>query len=276
MPSLAVAIAAAFVVRGRLVESARRRLYEAPLPDDLRAVLKARVPLSRNLSDPERRRLEGLVALFLSEKTFVGCRGVAVNDVMRATVAGHACLLLLGRDDLDVYPELSTVYLYPSTYVRRDEWALEGGAVVREDGAAFDGESWDRASVVLSLRAVKESVQEFDGFNVVLHEFAHQYDALDGDSNGCPPMSRELHARWAPAMRESWDRLVQDDERGRETYLDPYGAESPAEFFAILTEEFLECPHGLEHEHPDLFALLLELYGFDPRRWHPEAGMPRR
>lgn len=266
------ALPALLYVRHRRSTRARKTLFDTPLPPYARAVLRARVPLSRNLSEVQRKRLEGLVQLFLAEKTFIGCRALNVNEVMKVTVAGHACLLLLGQDAMDVYPDLSTIFLYPSTYVRRDEWALDGGVVVREEGAAFDGESWDQSCVVLSLKAIREGVRDFDGFNVVIHEFAHQFDSLSGDSNGCPPMSKALHQRWAPAMRKAWDALVEDDRRGRETYLDPYGAQSPTEFFAVLTEEFFECPHGLEKEHPELFTLLQELYGIDPREWHAEAN----
>lgn len=266
--SLLLALPVLLVLRHRHRVASEDALFRTALPADQRAVLRARVPLSRNLSDARRARLEGLVQLFLASKTFIGCRGVEVNDVMRVSVAGHACLLLLGRDDTEVYPELSTIYLYPSTYMRRDEWALDGGMVVREEGAGFDGESWDHSSVVLSLRAIRESVAEFDGFNVVIHEFAHQYDAFEGESNGCPPMTRELHERWAPAMRQAWDALVEADAAGRETFLDPYGAESPAEFFAVLTESFFELPEALAQAHPDLFPLMVEAYGFDARELH--------
>jgi hypothetical protein len=143
--------------------------------------------------------------------------------------------------------------------------------MVREEGVAYDGESWDRSCVVLSLAAIKEGLAEFDGFNVVLHEFAHQYDALDGESNGCPPMPWDLRRRWTPLMRAAYERLVEDDRRGRETFLDPYGAENPAEFFAILTETFFELPHELTIEHPELFELLRSLYALDPREWHRAA-----
>lgn len=257
------------VQRVRRRSARRKRLLATPLSVEQLAILQARVPLSRNLPDDLRARLERRVQVFLDEKTFLGCRGVVVDDVMRTTVAGHACLLLMGQADDDAYPDLSTIYLYPSTYVRRDEWALDGGVVVRNEGMAFDGESWDRASVVLSLSAVQEGLEEFDGFNVVLHEFAHQFDALDGDANGCPPMGGELRRRWAPAMKRAWDELVKADRRGRETFLDPYGAESPAEFFAVLTEAFFELPRELEEAHPDLFPLMREAYGLDPKVFHP-------
>jgi Mlc titration factor MtfA (ptsG expression regulator) len=70
-------------------------------------------------------------------------------------------------------------------------------------------------------------------------------------------------------MRTAYERLVEDDRRRRETFLDPYGAENPAEFFAILTETFFEIPHDLALEHPELYELLQGAYGLDPRTWHP-------
>lgn len=257
------------VLRARRRAALKRALFAAPLNAERKAILLARVPLGRALPPDLRRRWEGLVQVFLAEKTFLGCKGITVTEVMRTTVAGHACLLVLGQDGESAYPDLSTIYLYPSTYVRRDEWALDGGLVVRSEGMPFDGESWDRSCVVLSLQAVKEGVREFDGFNVVIHEFAHQFDALEGETNGCPPMDLELRRRWTPTMKAAYDRLVEADHRGEETFLDPYGAENPAEFFAVLTEAFLELPHELETEHPDLFALMVEAYRLDPRNFHP-------
>ena len=109
----------------------------------------------------------------------------------------------------------------------------------------------------------------------MLHEFAHQLDALDGNSNGCPPMPGDLARRWAPAMQAAWRQLIEDDRRRRRPFLDPYGAESPAEFFAVLTETFLELPWDLELEHPGLHALLREAFGFDPRDWQARpADLP--
>jgi len=266
-------VAVMLVLRLRRRAAVRKRLLATPLSMEQRAILQARVPLARNLPGDLRDRLERRIQVFLAEKTFLGCRGVVVDESMKITVAGHACLLLLGQAGDETYPDLSTIYLYPSTYVRRDEWALDGGVVVRAEGMAFDGESWDRASVVLSLSAVQEGLEEFDGFNVVLHEFAHQFDALDGDANGCPPMEGALRRRWAPAMKQAWNELAKADRRGRDTFLDPYGAESPAEFFAVLTEAFFELPRELEEAHPDLVPLLREAYGLDPREFHPSAGV---
>lgn len=253
----------------------RRTPVAAPLPAGFLPRLARRVPLSRGLPPPEHARWLELVARFLTQVRIVGCRDLAIDDDLRAAVAGHACLLLVGRPDLPLYPDLTDVLVYPSTYVRRDEWALDGSIVLQEEDVPYDGESWDRGCVVLSAKAVREGARELDGFNVVLHEFAHQFDALDGGSNGCPPMPRDLARRWAPAMQAAWQQLIEADRRGEETFLDPYGAESPAEFFAVLTETFLELPWDLALEHPALHALMTELFGLDPRTWQERpADLP--
>lgn len=264
---LVATVLGGFALRRWQAHASRLKRLAAPLEPAFLERLEAMVPLAHGLPEALRARWLEAVRLFLTDTEIQGCQGLAVDDDLRACVAGHACLLLVGRPDLRPYPDLGTVLLYPSTYVRRDEWALEGGMVVREEGMEFDGESWDRGCVILSVKAVRESMRALDGFNVVLHEFAHQFDALDGVSNGAPPMPRGLQRRWAPAMQAAWERLVEADRRRRRTFLDPYGAESPAEFFAVLTETFLELPWDLELEHPDLFALLAELFGFDPRGW---------
>lgn len=253
----------------------RREPAPAPLEAAFLQRLEQQVPLSRGLPPAQRARWLGLVARFLARVRILGCRDLEIDDDLRAAVAGHACLLLIGRADLDLYPDLTDVLVYPSTYVRRDEWALDGSIVLQEENVPYDGESWDRGCVVLSAKAVREGAREFDGFHVVLHEFAHQFDALDGTSNGCPPMPRPLARRWAPAMQAAWQELIEADRKGQETFLDPYGAESPAEFFAVLTETFLELPWDLELEHPQLHTLMCELFGFDPKAWQERpADLP--
>jgi Mlc titration factor MtfA (ptsG expression regulator) len=264
---LVAAVAVWMALRARSARSARKALLGRKLSEsELRTVFAA-APLCKRLPADLRPRWEGLVRLFLSEKVFVGCKGLEVTDDLRLAVAGQACLLLVARPDLDAFPDLSTLYLHPTTYVRRDEWSLEGGASVAEEDVEFDGESWDRGAVVLSAKAVRQSSRKPDGFNVVIHEFAHQFDALDGASDGCPPIPSALRAEWKAVMSAGWEALCQADRRGAWTFLDPYGAESPAEFFAVLVETFFELPGDLKAEHPDLHSLLVRAFGTDPLEW---------
>jgi len=49
------------------------------------------------------------------------------------------------------------------------------------------GESWQTEPIVLSWEGVA-SVGHEHGYNVVIHEFAHKLDMLNGSANGYPPL----------------------------------------------------------------------------------------
>jgi Mlc titration factor MtfA (ptsG expression regulator) len=65
-------------------------------------------------------------------------------------------------------------------------------------------------------------------------------------------------------MTDEFRRLRRDARHGRSTLLDAYGAESEAEFFAVASECFFDCPVELRDEHPRLYELLREYYRQDP------------
>jgi Mlc titration factor MtfA (ptsG expression regulator) len=54
--------------------------------------------------------------------------------------------------------------------------------------------------------------------------------------------------------------------------LDIYGAESPAEFFAVVTEAFFERPRALRAQHPDLYAEFARFFRQDPIQFSAEPG----
>lgn len=265
--ALVAAAGALAILRARRKAKERDRIRSQELTATEESLMFRIAPLCKRIPLALREHWEGKVRLFLAEKTFVGCQGLEVTDELRLAIAGQACLLLAGREDLDVFPDLSTIYLHPTSYVRRDEWALEGGASVREEGVAFDGESWDQGAVVLSVKAVREGSRRLDGFNVVLHEFAHQFDALDGTTDGCPPIPSAQRAEWAKTMLFEFNALQRAEAKGKHTFLDPYGAESPAEFFAVSVESFFELPLDLKSEHPEMHRLFAQAFGTDPALW---------
>ena len=52
--------------------------------------------------------------------------------------------------------------------------------------------------------------------------------------------------------------------RHHRTRIDPYGAENPAKFFAVVTEEFFELPARLHIGYPELYTQLSLFYRQDP------------
>jgi Mlc titration factor MtfA (ptsG expression regulator) len=264
----AIAVVACAVLVGLILppllrKRRRRRAFETSLPLPLRAAIERWVPVAAALPPSERRRLEGLVVAFLEEKQFVGCNGLEVTDEIRAAIAAQACLLLLGRRPGRVYDELQSILVYPGAFRVEDEVHDEDGLVTRRR-RDLSGEAWDSHRIILSWEDIAEAARRpAEGYNVVLHEFAHH---LEAEGLGLADTTRDAGA-WHAELVEEFEALREDVELGKDTWLDPYGAEDEAEFFAVVTEEFVECPVDLREAHPRLYGLMRDFYGIDPAAW---------
>ena len=245
----------------------REKLQRQPFPDTWRQYLKRRVPLYHRLPVEDRRELEGHIQIFLDEKRFEGCGGFSINDEIRVVIAAQACLLLLHRET-NYFPGLSSVVVYPTSFIVELRNYDEFGVVTDETGPLV-GESWDTGCVVLAWDEVLESSAcDHDGYNVVIHEFAHQLDAEDGITDGAPVLpDRSRYRSWARVFGDEYRRLREMLTSGGETLLDEYGASDPAEFFAVVTESFFEIPQHLQEEHPELYDELRQYFRQDPAGW---------
>lgn len=242
----------------------RASVLEHPVPEAVRKVVAESVPIHAHLTEDERTKLDRLVLLFLHEKHFEGAAGFEVTDEVRVTIAARACLLVLHRVALDdaLYPDLDTIIVYPSAYRAPTRERL--GNVVLESDQARAGESWTRGVVVLAWDSVEGSGPA-TGHDVVVHEFAHQLDGEDGAMDGAPLLGEpRRYDAWARVLGSEFEALTQRVHEGRPSDLDPYGAKSPAEFFAVVSEAFFERPLALSMRHPGLYAELASFYRFDP------------
>jgi Mlc titration factor MtfA (ptsG expression regulator) len=245
----------------------RRRLRQTPFPPAQRAIIERNVPLFLMLPADQQEQLLGHVNVFLHEKGFEGCGGLVITDEIRLTIAAEACLLLLNRET-DYYRGLGSILVYPARYVVDTTRHLPGG-IVAEGPQVRAGESWLRGVVVLSWDDARHgAVNPGDGYNVVLHEFAHQLDGESGSVEGAPVLpERSMYGPWAEVMSREFARLRDDLAHGRRTVLRPYGATNPAEFFAVATETFFERPEAMRARHPELYAQLQLYYRQDPAAW---------
>jgi MtfA peptidase len=259
----------------------RAEVIAEPFPAGFREHVLRRVPCAELLRDDELGKLETLVRIFNSEKTFEGAGGLELTEEMRVTVAARACLLVLWRVELDspLFPDLETIIIYPSAY--RARVLRTEGFVTIEDEQARLGESWTHGIVVLSWDAVVTgAANPADGHDVVLHEFAHQLDGEDGVMDGTPELDDSEHySAWSIVAGETYAALREAVERRRKTSIDAYGATNEAEFFAVVVEQFFEKPGNLARLHAELYSELTVFFRFDPverMREHSQAGRPSR
>ncbi len=262
----------------------RARLRALPVPSDWTRILERNVPVYRRVPEDLRAQLHGHMHVLLAEKHFEGCDGLEMTEEVRVTIACQAGLLILNRDT-HYYPGLVTILVYPSIFYADVE--EPDGAIVSEYKEDRSGESWDLGVVIHTWEdAVEYASTGRAGYNVVLHEFAHQLDYENGAMDGMP----KLDGR---AAREEWARVFEDAYRvferaaasNRRTLVDKYGVGDPSEFFAVVTESFFERPLALRREHAALYDTLARYYRVDPASWasgtsaagdFAEASGPRR
>jgi Mlc titration factor MtfA (ptsG expression regulator) len=242
----------------------RQVLARSRLPEERWREVVASLPLLRGLSAGELERLQALTVLFLHEKTLTNTGGLVPDASMHLYIAVQACLPILYLG-LDYYTGWTSVIVYPEGFWSPHR-ALDAAGVLHTGYQARVGEAWDRGPIILSWADVRQASRG-EGFNVVIHECAHKLDLLNGVANGMPPLHRDMAvAAWAQAFTAAYQALCQCLELGWETVIHPYAAESPAEFFAVVSEAFFEIPTLLQATYPAVYEQLCAFYCQNPAR----------
>ncbi len=231
-------------------------------------------PVFRGLSSVERAHLRELTILFLQHKDLCGVRERVVTQDMAVAIAAQACLLVL-RLGLDYYDGWVEVVIYPGAFRLVRDMADPNGLVSHQEQVQ-SGESWSRGPVILSWDSVASDLAGSQpGHNLVVHEFAHKLDMLDGSGNGIPPLHAGMVRQdWTDVFRQGFTRLNHQLECRHRPDMNPYGATDPAEFFAVASEYFFSAPHVLQGHYPKIYEQLALFYRQDPALRQPTQGAP--
>ncbi|MBL8331351.1 MAG: zinc-dependent peptidase [Rubrivivax sp.] len=237
----------------------RAALARRAIPDKLwRRTLKRFAFLPQE--GPREQLLRRLSSLFLDRKEFTGAHGLQITDDMVVAIAAQACLPVL-QLGLQAYDGFVGIVVHPGqARVRRERMDEHG--IVHEDEEILAGEAVDGGPVMLSWRDVRASgASAAEGYNVVIHEFAHVLDMTDGLANGRPLLPAGLSAQaWDTLMLAEYEAFCLRVDAEEATGLDPYGAQALEEFFAVASEAYFVQPEVLAQEHPQLLALLGRYY----------------
>ncbi|MDQ6619560.1 MAG: zinc-dependent peptidase [Pseudomonadota bacterium] len=238
-------------------------MRSASIPDALWNGALAELPFLQVYSIDELAHLRERVVLFLHAKSIVGAAGHEVTPLQRAIIAAQACVLVLNLG-LDWYDGFENVIVYPGEFVPQWDWEDAAG-VVHAIRAPMAGEAMPGGPVVLSWPDVEASTDwETAGMNLVVHEFAHKIDMRNGVANGSPPLHAGMAAdEWKHEFDAAFADFTMRVEAGEDTAIDPYAAESPAEFFAVLSEVFVAAPLLLQDEYPQAYRQLAHFYRQD-------------
>jgi Mlc titration factor MtfA (ptsG expression regulator) len=240
----------------------RRRTAKTPVSRAQWARVERGLPFLGHLSAADRARLRAMALEFISQKEWHGAQGLRLTADIQLAIALQACLPVLNLG-LDSYRGWVGVIVYPGDFVIPRRLTGEDG-VVHEFDDQVAGEAWEGGPVLLSWF---DDPQQADGMNVVIHEFAHKLDMLNGPPDGLPPLHEGMRRQdWIDAFEPAWRDFCERVDDGEDTFIDPYAAESPAEFFAVASEVFFEAPDVLRAEYPAVYEQLKQFYRQDPLR----------
>lgn len=250
----------------------QRALGTHAIPDDEWSAALRELPFLDHYDAATLGRLRELTTLFLVEKNIVtgaedGVHALEVTSHMRVLIAAQACLLIVGRgatvmEAMRDFEGWDNVVVHPGDFPRSYDYEDEAGVVHQLD-EPIAGESWYNGPVLLSWPAVEAGYDE-SGMALVIHEFAHKIDMLDGEVDGLPPLAGATRDAFAHAVTAAYDDFCKRVDNGEDTAIDPYAAELIDEFFAVSCEVFFAEPALLKAEYRDYYDQLKAYFRVDP------------
>ncbi len=211
-----------------------------------------RLPLLSSLNSTQLSRLRVLSTLFIHRKTFFGAHNFEITFEMKIIIAAQASIeiLYLGIRAFDGWKE---IIIYPGAFKVKRETLDENGLVTSRNNV-LSGEAWDKGPLILSWDDVeRDSFALHAGHNVVIHEFAHKLDILNGRANGMPPLHPDMLIKeWTKSLTNAYKHLIlRLDHHHNE--INAYAAKNPAEFFAVMCEYFFTAPQILIDYYPKVY-----------------------
>lgn len=216
------------------------------------------------MSSVEKARLRVICAMLLQQKTFIGVQGLQLTDEMKLLVAAQASVPIL-KLGLNYYSAFVQVSIYPSAFwVERK--IIDASGVIHYEKALLAGEAWSHGPIILSWDDIQRDLkQKGVGHNVIIHEFVHKIDMLNQGANGVPPFSSNTDSEnWGEVFRTAFQRLSRNVQHNKKLCLNAYGATSPAEFLAVVSEHFFTEPTELKAHYPRVYHELKLFYAQDP------------
>jgi MtfA peptidase len=237
----------------------RRRTAGRQIPDSLWAAVLGRHPFLARHSSAESARLRQMAGEFLAAKEFHGAKGFVVTDEVAVSIAAQAVLPVLNLG-LSWYDDFVGIVVHADEVVAR-RTAMDEVGVVHQWDEVIAGEAMEGGPVMLSWSdAGGTDPRSDETYNVVIHEFVHKIDMRDGSPDGCPPLAPAARRAWMAVMQAEYDAfreksVIAERFGGAPTWLDPYGAQSIDEFFAVACEAYFVAPQRFATEHAALGSL---------------------
>ena len=239
-----------------------KKVLSEPFKEEYRKYLQSTAHYNK-LQKEDKEKIEHSILLFTNTKEFIGV-GVEVTAEMKVIIAFYACLLLLHKTTTNCYENLKTIIIYPSAVAFENINAANG--IYTKEKFLIDGQSANDTVIIVWHDAKKEAYH-LRHDNVIVHEFAHEIDFMDGEIDGVPPIEKSKYNEWTNVLFHDYQKLsnvvAKNRDWGKYKLLGSYAATNEAEFFAVVSERFFEAPQSLKKHFPELYKELKEFYNID-------------
>ncbi len=213
------------------------------------------------LDDGQQGTVRRVVRRLLDAPRWEAARGFALDDEVRATIAVRAALPVVELG-WDAYHRVRTIVVHGGAIVDRAPRPGPFPHVVTAGPRSLAGHTSAYGPVFIAWPTARRQGPGRPGVgDVVIHEFAHKLDLLDGVVDGTPPLPHAVD-------RDLWVQVCTRElaavRAGHIGALSAYAAHSPGEFFAVATEAFFTRPTALRDDRPELYLVLAGYYRQDP------------
>jgi MtfA peptidase len=223
-----------------------------PVPVQLVKILEEQVPFYQQLNKNKQTEFEERAAHFLTLVKITGVKTI-VEDVDRILIAASAIIPIFNFPGWE-YQNLHEVLLYPNSFDHEFEQQGKGRNILGMVGSGALNHV-----MILSQFELRQAFTNKTGKdNTAIHEFVHLVDKTDGEIDGIPEslLDKKYIMPWLQLMQQKIKEIMDD-----RSDIDPYGATNEAEFFAVVSEYFFERPAMLKEKHPELYELLVKIFG---------------
>jgi Mlc titration factor MtfA (ptsG expression regulator) len=228
-----------------------RRAAPSNLPDNYQDLLLGYVPFYVNLDEAGKNMFEERLEKFLSSVTITGANA-DVEDLDRVLVGAAAVIPVYFIRDWE-YINLREVLLYPGSFNTDFEQHGKDRMIL-----GMVGTGALQNVMILSKWELRQGfINRNSSHNTAIHEFVHLIDKMDGTLDGVPELL--LERKYVTQWKGLIEATMQAIRRGSSD-INPYGATSPVECFAVVAEYFFEQPEAFRLRQPELHQMLMRIF----------------
>lgn len=228
-----------------------KRTVSSELPANYEELLEDYVSYFANLDATGKKRFTERFRSFLASVRITSANA-EVEDLDRVLIGAAAIIPVFHIPDWE-YINLREVLLYPGNF--NNDYEQEGRNRMYS-GMVGNG-SMDQLMILNKWELRQGFINRHSHSNTAIHEFVHLIDKMDGTLDGVPELLllRQYVPRWKALMATEMELI-----RMNASDVQPYGATSAVECFAVLSEYFFEQPERFRERHPELAELMERIF----------------